>query len=115
MAYAWVGEGLGVTCHVVASTGAYRLVLSEDEERYIEVDLRHEELRAMVEGLQTWVLSKDGVDDRLGALAYTAYTEAANGKAPIAWETVSERTQQLWIAAALAVQADVLGETRDAT
>ena len=110
MAYTWAGEGLGVTCHFVASTGVYRLVFSEDEERSIEVDLMHGELAAMVEGLQTWVSSREGLDDILGELAYSAYTAAAKGVVPVPWSTVSLRTQQLWVAAALAVQAEVLGE-----
>ena len=114
MAYAWVGSGIGVTCHFVTKTGAYRFLVSEDasgdEERFVEVDLTHGELEAMVEGLQAWVSSREGLDDILGELAYNAYTAASNGKAPVAWETVSLRTQQLWVAAALAVQAEVLGE-----
>ena len=121
MAYVWLGEGLRVSCNFDKTDGGYMFSVVGDEDR-VDAFLTHEHVLGLAEGLYDWVTAKEELDDRLGELAYTAYTEAANSKAPIAWETVSERTQQLWVEAAMAVRDAVLDEAspygkaaRDAT
>ena len=121
MGYVWLGEGLRVSCSFDKTNGLYMFSVVGDEDR-VDASLTQEHVLELAEGLQAWITSKENLDDMLGELAYTAYTEAAKGKAPIAWETVSSRTQQLRIAAAMAVRGAVLDEdsphgkaARDAT
>ena len=121
MGYVWLGGGLQVSCMFETLNGRYMFTVMGDEER-VDAFLTRENLLTLSEGLHAWLTAKEELDDRLGELAYTAYTEAANSKAPIAWETVSERTQQLWVEAAMAVRDAVLDEAspygkaaRDAT
>ena len=109
MGYVWLVEGLRVSCSFNKTDGRYMFSVVGDEER-VDAFLTHENVLELAEALHTWITSKESLDDMLGELAYTAYTEAAKGKAPIAWETVSSRTQQLWIAAAMAVRGAVLDE-----
>ena len=121
MGYAWELEGLRVSCSFNKTDGRYMFSVVGDEDR-VDAFLMPEDALELAETLRAWVTAKESMDDMLGELAYTAYTAAANGKAPIAWETVSSRTQQLWIAAAMAVRGVVLDEdsphgkaARDAT
>ena len=109
MGYVWLVEGLRVSCSFNKTDGRYMFTVVGDEER-VDTFLTHENVLELAETLRAWVTAKESLDDMLGELAYIAYTDAAHGKAPIAWETVSSRTQQLWVAAAMAVRDAVLDE-----
>ena len=125
MGYVWLGEGLRVSCNFDKTDGSYMFTVVGDEER-VDAFLTRESLLTLSEGLHAWVTAKEELDDRLGELAYTAYTDAANDKKPVPWmvpwSTVSGKTQQLWVEAAMAVRDAVLDEAstygkaaRDAT